>query len=492
MKMKNVKKLMAASLATVMTVSVAGCGNTASEPAGNSSAAESSSAAEASSAAEGTSEAAGTEAAEGEGELGQYTVITDADGNPVDLGGMEIIIRDWWSEDKEEEPSNAYEEAREEYYDWIQETYNFTIKRVAISSWASTPEDFVNYATSGGDENYLFVLRQGSELVSAMNSGLMYDLSTLDCLDFSEAKWRSGIHEMMSKGDKIYGMYGDYPEPKGGMYFNKRILEEAGINPDDIYEYQENMEWTWDKFEELCQKVQADTDNDGVIDRYAMANFTSCFYPEAVYSNGGEFIGKDENGKYYNALESDATMEALNWALDMLSKYEMVYPEDAAWDYWITAYKNGEACFMADETYRAGQMSDMEDDFGFVCFPMGPKADDYKSVFYDNSVVIPACYDADKAWKLAFAYNLYTEPIPGFEDYATWKSEYLKSFRDTESVELSIARLEENGFNTYHTMIAGLDLGPDLIWGMSKDSTPAQQAEKIRNTWASYLEEANK
>lgn len=484
MKMKSVKKLVAVSLVTAMSVSAMGCG---SQGAGESTGAvDSVQATNEASVAESTAEESQEE------ELGQYTVITDESGNPVDLGGMDIIIRDWWSSDEETEPANAYEEAREEYLDWAQETYNFTIKRVAISSWASVPEDFVNYATTGGDENYLFTLRQGSEMVSAMNSGLMYDLSTLDCIDFSEEKWKSGVHEQMGKGSSIYGMYGEYPEPKGGMYFNKRILEEAGINPDTIYELQENMEWTWDKFEELCQQVQADTDNDGAIDRYAMANFTSCFYPEAVYSNGGEFIGKDENGLYYNALESDETIEALNWALDMLGKYEMVYPEDAAWDYWITAYTNGEACFMADETYRAGQMADMEDDFGYVCFPMGPKMDDYSSVYYDNPIVIPACYDEEKAWNLAFAYNIFTEPVPGYEDYEPWKANYMKSFRDTESVDLTIARLEENGFNTYHTMIAGLDLGPDLIWGISKDSTPAQQAEKIRNTWASYLEEANK
>ena len=52
--------------------------------------------------------------------------------------------------------------------------------------------------------------------------------------------------------------------------------------------------------------------------------------------------------------------------------------------------------------------------------------------------------------------------------------------------------MKENGRVTYHTMIPGLDLGPDVIWGISKDNTPAQQAEAIRNTWASYLEEANK
>ena len=111
-----------------------------------------------------------------------YVALTDADGNVYDLGGMEIIIRDWWSSGEEEEPKNAYEEARQEYREWVQDTYNFKIKQVAISDWGSTPEDFLNYATTGGDENYVWILRQGPEFVSAMNSGLMYDLASLDLM----------------------------------------------------------------------------------------------------------------------------------------------------------------------------------------------------------------------------------------------------------------------------------------------------------------------
>lgn len=55
-----------------------------------------------------------------------------------------------------------------------------------------------------------------------------------------------------------------------------------------------------------------------------------------------------------------------------------------------------------------------------------------------------------------------------------------------------MARMVENGMVTYHTFIPGLDLGADVYWNINKDNTPAQQAETIRNTWAAYLEEANK
>ena len=89
----------------------------------------------------------------------------------------------------------------------------------------------------------------------------------------------------------------------------------------------------------------------------------------------------------------------------------MVYPEDAAWDYTYTAFANGEAVFTCAESYKAGDWADMEDDFGFVCFPMGPRMDHYVNYAQDNVFVIPSCYDAEKAWKIAFAFNLYNEPV---------------------------------------------------------------------------------
>ena len=77
------------------------------------------------------------------------------------------------------------------------------------------------------------------------------------------------------------------------------------------------------------------------------------------------------------------------------------------------------------EAYRAGDWSGedgMEDEFGFVCFPMGPRMDHYVNYAKDNVFVIPSCYDEDKAWKLAFAYNLYTDPVPGYEGLRSMES----------------------------------------------------------------------
>lgn len=169
-------------------------------------------------------------------------VITDANGNPVDLGGMEIIIGDWWSSGEVAEPNNAQEEAQQEYREWIQETYNFKIKQVAVCGWEDNAEAFTNFATTGGEENYVYILRP--DCVGApLRNGLLYDLASLDCLDFTAKKWNGSTKEMTSKGDSVYGMTVGI-EPRFGLFFNKRVLEEADIDPESIYDMQASGEWT--------------------------------------------------------------------------------------------------------------------------------------------------------------------------------------------------------------------------------------------------------
>ena len=122
MKSRIAKKVIAASLATVMTVGLAACGN---EPAPTTGSDTPSSTEEQSTPEESSSEEqSAPEESSSEEEVSPYTVLTDENGNVYDLGGMEIIIRNWWSSAEPAEPVNDYEEARDEYREWIQETYN--------------------------------------------------------------------------------------------------------------------------------------------------------------------------------------------------------------------------------------------------------------------------------------------------------------------------------------------------------------------------------
>jgi len=502
---KTVRRMLAVSLAAVMAVgAMAGCGSKDDQGATPTDAPEAgktddTKTPEATKAPEATATPTPTPIPEA------YIERKDANGNIVDLGGIEVIIRDWWSAGgsvEEIEPKDDFDEARKEYLLWAQDKYNFTIKEMAIGDWGSNPQDFIDYATTGGDEYYVFCLRQGGEMISAMNSGLMFDVSTLDCLDFSKPKWSSGVHNLLSKNGAIYGFRGIDPEPRGCMYFNKRLLTEAGIDPQELYDLQEKGEWTWAKFDEICSKVQRDVDSDGIIDVYGMVQQQSEFHKAAVIANGGSFIGKDENGKFFNNLGSQETLEALNWSTSMQQKYLMPQGE-GQWDYFIAAFNEGKACFFADQVYRAGQMINNEarlDDFGCIVFPKNQdnkRFDGYVSFYEDNIYCIPACYDEEKAWKVAFAYDLYTQPIPGYEDYSAWQNGQYPNFCDTESVDLTLTHLLSRGEVLHHTFITDINMGEDLMWGLGFANadgvieTPAEAAERLKDSWNAKVEAAN-
>ena len=431
----------------------------------------------------------------------KYPVYTDEDGEVYDLGGMEIIVRDWWSGDGEMgNPANEYEEATREYLDWIQETYHFKIKRMGVSFWDEVNKDFSTYASAPADDkNYLFVLREDAELISAINNGLCYDLASLDCLDFSESKFTDNlVHKKYTRGNKIYGMNSIQAETRTGVYFNKKVLREAGIDPESIYDMQASGTWTWEKFTELLALVQRDTDGDGNIDIWGADGQSALLEKAAVFSNGGEFVGKDSAGKYTYKLENPETLEGLKYATAIIKQYfapmHLNNEGTQIWDYYRGAFGRGEYAFLIEDSY-AGQkgqyLENMKGEYGFVAFPKGPNATDYTNVWYSNVCCIPANYDADRAWKIAFAWNLYTTPTVGYENSDLWQNDYYTGGFDERAIKETIAMLRKNGSIDYADMIPNVMVGYDVLWEIPKERELSEIVAAARDKWKVAIAQEN-
>jgi len=433
-----------------------------------------------------------------------YEVITDADGNPIDLGGVEVIIRDWWS-NNELPNNNDYEEARIDYIDWCQETYNFTVTNTAISDWGGAPQDFADYVMSGGDDNYyVFTIRPDAATTSAMNEGLMYDLSTLDCLDFDHNPifTRNQIDELYSNGDSIYAMYAannGFSEARAGMYFNKRVLEDAGIDPNSIYEMQDAGTWTWDAWIKMLETVTRDIDNDGTIDIYGCGENYGDLIKGFIFSNGGTEVAYDSDGKFRIALEDPNVLEGLNMCKEVMDKYDVhnAYVNDEAWDFYKEDWLSGHFAFYPGQVWEADNVRQMDDEVGFAIFPVGPSAgNNYHSYASENLYVIPACYDADKAWKCAFAYMLYFGDVPGYEDFIEnldgLKAGYYSKFDDIESVDSSVVQIIKTGGYEIGELVPNLRIGEDFEWNLYAGGADVSSViEATKTAWQTYIDEAN-
>lgn len=407
---------------------------------------------------------------------------------------MEILIGDWYTS-ADTEAKTDYAKATQKYREEIQEKYNFTIKRDNVYSYTDMQTTYVNGVMANDPMCQLFYLYQ--EMVSEpLMKGLMKDLSKLPELDFTEEKWNSTVTNLMSIGDGIWGMSNE-DEPRGGIFFNKRLLREAGIDENEPYDLQAANEWTWEVFEDYCKKLTKDTDGDGKTDQYAMASFSKYYLPMCAANNNATFIDRDADGKYVNAITTDEFKYAMNWGVDLINKgYVMPKPDpSAAWDWYKAAFRDGECAMQTAEVYEISAFADMEDDWGFVMFPYNQKNPDAtnKQTPNDNVVVMPVCFDDDTAEKIAFAYDLYTEPTPGYTIDEAYKEQYYDQFRDDRAVDETLAMMheEEHKQTSYLPMVSDIDYG-DFCYGVyAGAATPAKKIEELSSMWDKKIEDVN-
>ena len=424
--------------------------------------------------------------ADNEGDGGSDKVRFD------DLGGMNITIGDWYSTE-DEEITTTYAEDTYNYRQDIFNKYNFTVERKNISSWVDMPQKFTTEVMSNDPSVDIWYLYQ-TTVSEPLKNNLLYDLSTVKSVDFSEEKWNKQVTELMTYKDGIYGMSTEM-EPRAGIFYNKRLFEEAGISADEPYDLQAKGEWTWDKLEEYCKKLTQDVDNDGQTDIYAMASFNKDYFKMLAATNGAQFVSRDADGKYVNATGTQNFLDAANWGVSLIDKgYIKPDPEGAAWNWFITAFRDGEVAMQTAEVYTVSSFSEsMTDDYGFVMFPAGPNGT-MATVPLDNIIVIPYNYEPDYVEKLMFGDDLYTEPTPGYTIDESWKQTYYPQFRDDRAVDetLELMREEEHRILDYQSMIPRTDYGDFAYSVYARAKTPQEQLEEMTPKWDARIKDANK
>lgn len=412
-----------------------------------------------------------------------------------DLGGLQLIIGDWYSSGEMSEATTEEALALQKYREEVMEKYNFTVKQVAVAGWGDMEETYYNSVKAGEPVAHVFLM-EPAFLTKQMNEGLFYDLSKLEELDFTEDKWNQELISYMSIDGGIYGMGTGLPGISDsctgnvyGLFWNKRMFVEAGLDPELPYTLQANGEWTWSKFKELCALLTRDTDGDGKTDVYAMANFSADIVKALVASNETQLITY-ENGDFVNNSGSAEVLKALNFAKELADAgYEMLQPEDSAWNWAWESFPEGAFAMQFNQGYQAGYSGrwyDMEDEIGFVCVPRPDGVEEYHTSYIDYIAVIPSCYDAKTAADIAFAYNLWTNPAPGVVQKTleeTLAEEY--AYLDERAVKETLPLLyqDDAGKYEYLTLVDGLSIYEISDAWPYQDVTPEEQAEAVKAKW---------
>lgn len=405
-----------------------------------------------------------------------------------------LTIYDYWSGagERAAEPTEE-QQAQYDYRDWIEATYNVKIEQKQGGDWGTCAEEMINFTSAPDGSLRAYIIEPG-KVASLINNGVA---ASWGAYDFSAEKWNQSTIANYKKGETVYGVSTGVTEPRGCVFFNKRILADAGIDYETIYDMQAEGKWTWAAWEDLLKKTTLDTDNDGVIDIYGVSGSGDDMYVLAIYGNGGALFDNDENGKLQPTMGSDAAIEAMNWGKTIQANYWKHTPEGASWDWYKQAWKAGEFAFYVYQTYGGyndnSEMADMEDEWGCVAFPVPHEGDQYIHVASENVTLIPNVYTEEEIQKIAFFYDLWTNPTPGYDDEDAWIGNKY-NYTDDRAVDETYAMLREvEAVRVNRTTALGTQndvLGNSLLWQLA-GGDPAALIEAGMPAWQAACDTYN-
>ena len=406
-----------------------------------------------------------------------------------DLGGLEIIVSDWWSDNEAVEgPAlNLRDEEWREYRDMIFEEANFTLRRENIGGWGDSYMELFTTTAMANDWRADVYIMQADWAFNLMKQGLLYPLDTIDSLNLSDAKWNQAAMDPLKMGGHTYAITAEEVEPRGFIFFNKRMFQDAGIDPDEPYALQETGEWTWDKFIEYCEILTRDTDGDGIDDVFGFTGFAGDAIPLFLASNGSRYFDINADGTYRNATQDPATLRALQFVAN-LEKYMPTAPSEVG-DGWAwmreAAFIEGHAAMITQEMYATRSFEAMSDDWGVLMPPKGPDMDEYNTYIWQNVMVMPFNIDPQRAEDIMYGYNLYYEPLP--YDLANpdfWKDGGwgYSRVRDAKSVDITLSMFYEQGlyFSKIHHFVDGISWGDLLEYGIWDGEAVAGKIEAMQ------------
>jgi ABC-type glycerol-3-phosphate transport system substrate-binding protein len=408
----------------------------------------------------------------------------------IDLGGFKLTVGSWHGEDPagyEPGSMNPLEPYVRDAREATMKAHNFDLRFWTTSDWGTYVET-ISTSTLAGNPTSQIYFTEVAMAVTLLSQNLLAPLDT-KVFDNTDVPWDRSILETFTFGGKPYAFQVNRAiRHMTPLYWNKRLFEEAGIDPDLPYQLQKSGQWTWDAFLDLCNKLTRDTNNDGVIDVYALTYDGQMFFDAVVPSNGAKLIDKDANGKFVNATTRPEFAQAVQF-INTVVNGGYKYTEEGV-DF-RTPFYEGKAAMHPTRWFVGSQVEfqQMQDDWGMVVFPKGPAADGYHSGTESNVMVVSAAYSPEEVDKIMTAYYLYQQVSVVAPDEK--KALSYASYRDTKAVDETLPILESDGFGYFRNQLLIPGLNYYEASGAVGQANLGAYIESFSARWQTLLDEYN-
>lgn len=239
-------------------------------------------------------------------------------------------------------------------------------------------------------------------------------------------------------------------------FFNKTLIKEGGYSAEEMYRLYRDGEWTFDKYREIA--LACTNADKGIYGTAVSQNGMAML--SMITSNDASVLTPDENGTPKFSADSEKSLRAINFFLEMCKTDGSVCTENGVNQVEVNLFKKGNIAIMLTYANRAtegegprgGALYQKEDiDYGIILPPKGPDAEDYRS---DKNWATPLAVikghdnPAGVAQCLSY-YMCPSTPIGGATQNMLLEAEAQNYFRDNESVQTLKDAVAKNVTTSY-------------------------------------------
>lgn len=274
----------------------------------------------------------------------------------------------WVQFSEEDAEGQVMVESIKEFNETNEDGLTAEVQYIPRSGSGGGYEDNLNAALSTNTLPDVFTL-DGPNNAAYAESGMLQPvgeyISDLD--DFLPSIIDQGTYE-----DELYSV--GYSESGVGIYYNIELLEDAGIDIEELPTVEDP--WTWDEFNEMLATLQDNNNGDPVLDMGFDDHSEWLLYAFTPYiwSAGGDVVNPETNEAigYY---DSDATASAFEFIQQLVeNNYSDISPIDKGF------HTGKYALYMSGSWTMQELDAEYEDiDYGIMPYPVSPETNELVS-----------------------------------------------------------------------------------------------------------------
>lgn len=234
---------------------------------------------------------------------------------PGEIAGYdkgEQYLSIWVHSIEETEEGQCYKESVEAFNEAYDGTYFADIEFIPRNDSGGGYSDKINASVMSGNLPDVLTV-DGPNIAAYAENGIIQPLAEIS--QEEKAIYLESIIEQGTYDEKLYAL--GAMESSVGLYYNKDILQQAGVEVPDA-----DHPWTWTEFLQILEKVKTVTDEKGgyALDMtFPVGEATIYYYAPFFWSNGGDFV--DDTGlRAEGVFNDDANLETLDYFKEILEK----------------------------------------------------------------------------------------------------------------------------------------------------------------------------